>query len=310
VEERREDHRRPATPDRPHRTCGAGRACAPCRGRRENGEEDGGRGRAQYGGRKAKAGQAGTNVVSHFVKDILLDNANLQHGILELREMLDNSNEEVGRLRDQLKVHQPVSSSPENTTTPTLQKELEMEAEAEAEAEIMNQELHIHHHYHGPKITKNLPKVQASRRPKKKRFSLTPTHFDPPPQLDRSSTAAILNQTSVSVPNSHRWSQAITLTIGSVPNSPVSDSHRGSMYDPIFSDIAYDSSRPTSSPDSVDQFPRLSRPAVSHVRAHPLQRLPPGPRQDATAPAAEVTRPQSPWSLEHAQREYADLDVD
>jgi hypothetical protein len=139
-----------------------------------------------------------------------------------------------------------------------------MEAEAEAEAEIMNQELHIHHHYHGPKITKNLPKVQASRRPKKKRFSLTPTHFDPPPQLDRSSTAAILNQTSVSVPNSHRWSQAITLTIGSVPNSPVSDSHRGSMYDPIFSDIAYDSSRPTSSPDSVDQQSPMFGPTRSN----------------------------------------------
>jgi hypothetical protein len=210
---------------------------------------------------KAKAGQAGTNVVSHFVKDILLDNANLQHGILELREMLGNSNEEVERLRDQLKVHQPVSSSPENTTTPTLQKELEMEAEAEA---MMNQELHIHHHYHGPKITKNLPKVQASRRPKKKRFSLTPTHFDPPPQLDRSSTAAILNQTAVSVPNSHRWSQATTLTVGSVPSSPVSDSHRGSMYDRVFSDVAYDSSRPTSPPDSIDQQSPMFGPTRSN----------------------------------------------
>ncbi|KAJ4337752.1 hypothetical protein N0V87_004500 [Didymella glomerata] len=51
---------------------------------------------------KAKAGQekGGSTVVSHFVKDILLDNANLQHGILELREMLVNSNEEVERLRD------------------------------------------------------------------------------------------------------------------------------------------------------------------------------------------------------------------
>jgi chromosome segregation ATPase len=67
---------------------------------------------------KAKAGheKAGTNVVSHFVKDILLDNANLQHGILELREMLLNSNEEVERLRDQLKVHQPVSSGGEELT--------------------------------------------------------------------------------------------------------------------------------------------------------------------------------------------------
>jgi hypothetical protein len=201
---------------------------------------------------KAKAGQekAGTNVVSHFVKDILLDNANLQHGILELREMLMNSNEEVEQLRDQLRVHQPVSSSPpqEDVSTPNLQKELEMEAD-----QVMNQELHIHHHYHGPKISKNLPKPQPSRRPKKKRFSLTPTHFDPPPsQLDRSLTAAILDQTAVTVPNSHRWSQATTLTVGSLPGSPVTESHRGSMYDRVFSDVAYDSSRPTSPPDSID----------------------------------------------------------
>jgi hypothetical protein len=211
---------------------------------------------------KAKAGQekAGTNVVSHFVKDILLDNANLQHGILELREMLVNSNEEVERLRDQLKVHQPVSSSPtEDVSTPSLQKELEMESE-----QTMNQEVHIHHHYHGPKPSKNLPKAQPPRRPKKKRFSLTPTHFDPPPpQLDRSSTATILNQTSVTVPNTHRWSQATTLTIGSLPSSPVSESHRGSMYDRVFSDVAYDSSRPTSPPDSIDMQSPMFGPARS-----------------------------------------------
>jgi hypothetical protein len=212
---------------------------------------------------KAKAGQdkGGTNVVSHFVKDILLDNANLQHGILELREMLVNSNEEVERLRDQLKVHQPVSSSPtEEASTPTLQKELEMEAE-----QAMNQELHIHHHYHERKASRNVPKAQPSRRPKKKRFSLTPTHFDPPPpQLDRSSTATILNQTAVTVPNTHRWSQATTLTIGSLPSSPVSESHRGSVYDRVFSDVAYDSSRPTSPPDSIDMQSPMFGPTKSN----------------------------------------------
>lgn len=212
---------------------------------------------------KAKAGQdkGGPNVVSHFVKDILLDNANLQHGILELREMLVNSNEEVERLRDQLKVHQPVSSSPaEEPSTPTLQKELEMEAE-----QALNQELHIHHHYHGPKVSRNIPKAQPSKRPKKKRFSLTPTHFDPPPpQLDRSSTATILDQTAVTVPNTHRWSQATTLTIGSLPSSPVSESHRGSMYDRVFSDVAYDSSRPTSPPDSIDLQSPMFGPTKSN----------------------------------------------
>lgn len=213
---------------------------------------------------KAKAGhdKPGPTVVSHFVKDILLDNANLQHGILELREMLTNSNEEVERLRDQLKIHQPVSTPPpEDISTPSLQKELGLEADA-----MMNQELHIHHHYHGPKMAnKNFPKPSAPRRAKKKRFSLGPTHFDPPPPLDRSSTATILNSTAVTVPNSLRWSQASTLTPSSFPGSPTSDSHRGSMYDRVFSDAAYDSSRPTSPPDSINMNSPMLGPTRSDI---------------------------------------------
>ena len=218
---------------------------------------------------KAKAGHDKSNnsVVSHFVKDILLDNANLQHGILELREMLVNSNEEVERLRDQLSIHQPVSPTPDDDDDGgprvTLQKELEAEADSPP-----NQQLHIHHHYHGPapKPTKALSKAQAhtQRRPKKKRFSLTTGHFDPVPSMKRSSTATILSQTAVTVPNSHRWSTATTLAPGSLPGSPVSDSHRGSMYDRVFSDVAYDSSRPTSPPDSVDLRSPMFEPAKSH----------------------------------------------
>ncbi|KAF3032652.1 hypothetical protein E8E12_002955 [Didymella heteroderae] len=203
---------------------------------------------------KAKAGQekGGSTVVSHFVKDILLDNANLQHGILELREMLVNSNEEVERLRDQLRIHQPVSTSPIQEV-PGSRLDKEIDIETEIVEPIGGQELHIHHHYHGSKPSKNLPKITAQRRhSKKKRFSLTSGHFDPAPSLKRNSTATILSQTSVTVPNSHRWSQATTLGPGSLPNSPVSDSHRGSMYDRVFSDAAYDSSRPTSPPDSLD----------------------------------------------------------
>ncbi|OAG15402.1 hypothetical protein CC77DRAFT_999767 [Alternaria alternata] len=226
---------------------------------------------------KAKAGtdKGGPNVVSHFVKDILLDNANLQHGILELRELLGNSNEEVERLRDQLKVHQPVSNSSEDVTSPSLQKELEMEQEAS-----LQQELHIHHHYHGPKVSRNVPKPPAQRRPKKKRFSLTPTHFDPPPTLDRSSTATILEHTAVTVPNSHRWSQASTLTPGSFAGSPVSDSHRGSMYDRVFSE-AYDSSRPTSPPDSIDFQSPMFGPVKSNDYSSDPDAMPPMMRRSS-----------------------------
>ncbi|KAH6643003.1 hypothetical protein C7974DRAFT_431294 [Boeremia exigua] len=203
---------------------------------------------------KAKAGQekSSSTVVTHFVKDILHDNANLQHGILELREMLVNSNEEVERLRDQLRLHQPVSPSPsQEIPRSTLDKELDLETDTVEP--VGSQELHIHHHYHGSKQNKHLPKIAAQRKHnKKKRFSLTSGHFDPAPSLKRNSTATILSQTSVTVPNTHRWSQATTLGPSSLPSSPISESHRGSMHDRVFSDAAYDSSRPTSPPDSID----------------------------------------------------------
>ena len=201
---------------------------------------------------KAKAGheKSGSGVVSHFVKDILLDNANLQHGILELREMLLNSNEEVERLREQLRVHQPVTTPSEelagldDAATPTLQRELGGEP-------VFNQELHIHHHYHGATSTSGTPKAQAHRRPKKKRFNLSPGHFTPPVQTDLATQAAIMSQTAVTIPNTNRWSNATTLA-PSLPSSPQSMSHRGSIYDRVFSDVQDDSSRPTSPADSVD----------------------------------------------------------
>ncbi|KAF1954616.1 hypothetical protein CC80DRAFT_506263 [Byssothecium circinans] len=205
---------------------------------------------ATAGGRlKAKAGQeiGSATVVSHFVKDILLDNTNLQSGILELREMLLNSNEEVERLRDQLRVHQPVSPPAVEEGTPTLQKQLGVET-------LLSQELHVHHHYHGQPPTMNAPRSKASRRPRNKRFSATPIKFTP----DLGSQAAIMSQTSVTVPNSNRWSNATTIA-PSLPGSPLSVSHRGSTYDRVFSDVPYDSSRPTSPSDSIDlQSPMLA----------------------------------------------------
>ena len=207
---------------------------------------------------KAKAGQdrAGTNIVSHFVKDILMDNANLQTGILELREMLLNSNEEVERLRDQLRVHQPLSPELEGTPTPTkLSKELGTEP-------VFNQELHIHHHYHEPAPKKDGKRPPVHRRPKKKRYIITPSSFTPPVPKDPSSAATILSQTAVTIPpNTNRWSNATTLAPSSLPSSPLSMSHRGSVYDRVFSDVAYDSSRPTSPSDSLNLASPMFKPS-------------------------------------------------
>lgn len=224
---------------------------------------------------KAKAGQEkekekSNSVVSHFVKDILLDNANLQSGILELREMLQSSNEEVERLREQLQMHQPLSSpTSEPTEAPLpLNKELEQEP-------VAHPQVHIHHHYHPPKLKKEGVKVQVQRRPRKKRYSGTPGRFNPMVPPSPSSTAAILSQTSVTVPpNSQRWSNATTLAPSSAPGSPFSMSVRDSIYDRVFSDVAYDSSRPTSPPDSV----HLSSPNMNPERD--IERE---PAQDANA---------------------------
>jgi hypothetical protein len=200
---------------------------------------------------KATSGhqKSGTSVVSHFVKDILLDNANLQHGIMELREMLMNSNEEVDRLREQLRIHQPLTTPTEeqpnaDIATPTLHNELGGEP-------LFNQELHIHHHYHGATPAPTTPKAHVHRRPKKKRFALTPGNFTPPTHIDTSAQATIMSQTAVTIPNTNRWSNATTLA-PSLPSSPQSVSHRGSIYDRVFSDVQDDSSRPTSPSDSID----------------------------------------------------------
>jgi hypothetical protein len=190
--------------------------------------------------------RGGSQVVSHFVKDILVDNAQLQHGIVELREMLQSSNEEVERLREMLQAHQPVSPTLERAPAPeNLKKDL-------GDEPFINQELHIHHHYYGPTPRKESTKSPAQRRPRKKRTSIAPGNFVPLGPPDASSAAAILSQTSVTVPrNTQRWSNATTLAPSSVPGSPLSMSHRGSIYDRIFSDDPSDSSRPTSPSDSV-----------------------------------------------------------
>ncbi|KAF2483496.1 hypothetical protein BDY17DRAFT_250087 [Neohortaea acidophila] len=119
-------------------------------------------------------------VVSHFVKDILQDNANLQTGIVELREMLNNSNEEVENLRNQLLLHQPTDESEDVPLPSAERKDLGLEMNR-----AKSQELHVHHHYHAPPAA---PKAPPLRRPKKKRYK---PHSNTPPPI---STIAIHHQ--------------------------------------------------------------------------------------------------------------------
>ncbi|KAG5929318.1 hypothetical protein E4U42_006299 [Claviceps africana] len=104
----------------------------------------------------------GSKIIGHFVRDLLQDNANLQLGISELREMLLSSNDEIQSLRDQLVQHQPLMDGSASAAS-TLRAELEPRLDRPP----LSQDLHIHHHYH-------VATKHEHRRPKKKRQGLLP----------------------------------------------------------------------------------------------------------------------------------------
>jgi hypothetical protein len=202
-------------------------------------------------------GKNGSNsVVSHFVRDLLQDNANLQLSMAELREMLMNSNDEIQNLREQLMYHQPVKG--EVSAASTLRAELEP-PQPVVEKRI-SQELHVHHHYH-------VAQKAELKKSKKKRHSLNPGVFTPPAasspstpnsrrwQPNKSSpTPALLSHNTkgsvTSLPPS-RWSflsdEPSDFTLSSVPSSPQSN-HRNSMFDRGIVDLSLPAS-PTTSVD-------------------------------------------------------------
>ncbi|KAK4627803.1 hypothetical protein CLAFUR0_04238 [Fulvia fulva] len=227
--------------------------------------------------KKAGTDTEGTNVVSHFVRDILQDNANLQMGIVELRDMLHTSNEEVETLRNELSIHQPVVSSEDIAQpTPTPPRPHLKEEMRRATAG----EVHVHHHYHAP----STPKVSTIRRPKKKRYgALTTGHFTPPcvsgtstPRYSFSSgtptaTAAILSHTAASLPETVGGMKRLSLQSNTTfhstrdfsgASSPTSTHRASSLFDRVFSEAGQDSSRPTT-PDTEEPGSPVWLPANS-----------------------------------------------
>lgn len=222
----------------------------------------------------------GSTVVSHFVKDILSDNANLQMGIVELRDMLTNSNEEVERLREQLACTLPSDDPTDNDLSDSVRVGDLGQEMSRASA----QELHVHHHYHAPEAPRR--QSQIVRRPKKtKRTSLGSGFFTPSSgsrtarssicgtntpastaMLTPATTNTLLSQTSVSIPNrnANRWSMQSALTINSsIASSPQSTNYPPSLlFDRAYSDAGMDSSRPTT-PDSEDLGSPLFLPQQS-----------------------------------------------
>lgn len=112
-------------------------------------------------------GKGNSKIIGHFVKDLLQDNATLQLGIAELREMLMTSNDEVQNLRDQLQTHQPMHTI-EDVASPASTLKAELEGltdndndDAASTTRSVSQELHIHHHYHTP--SKEVKRVRRKR---------------------------------------------------------------------------------------------------------------------------------------------------
>lgn len=237
-----------------------------------------------------------STVVSHFVKDILQDNANLQLGIVQLREMLMGSNEEVENLREQMMLHQPVQPRPDRPQRgESLNSELAKTPKAEAAPD-----LHVHHHYHAAPTVEAKKKASSIRRPKKLRNSTspglrTPSSGNTTPRTmpaspymrasHPSAAATILSQTSVTIPPpsdpSHtlQWSMQSTqppssVAASSLPSSPQSAFRSLSLFDAI--DDAPDSSRPTT-PGSTTygspalgprQFKRNSDISIQSLNVH------------------------------------------
>lgn len=121
--------------------------------------------------RSLKEQTNGNKIVGHFVRDLLEDNANLQLGMAELREMLLSSNDEIQSLRDQLMHHQPV---PEDNADQT--RSLQAELGSMQGKPKLSQDLHIHHHYH----VAGAPKKQEVRKPRKRRQVLLPGVYASP----------------------------------------------------------------------------------------------------------------------------------
>lgn len=210
-------------------------------------------------------------VVSHFVRDILQDNANLQNGVMELRELLVGSNAEIENLREQLQIHRPMDEA-EGAVLTTLNEEIKdgdtwADHASQASTDAASS-LHVHHHYHAPSIN--------VRKAKKKRPTLNPPHSSgtSTPRASRiqewrantpSSFATILSQTTASVPaisHQHRWSTQSTNTLSSFTSSdPSSPRQSASIFDTMES--VRDSSGPTTPASSVPGSPTLEASEVT-----------------------------------------------
>lgn len=218
----------------------------------------------------------GNGIVSHFVRDLLQDNANLQLGIAELREMLANSNDEIQALRDQLMFHQPLMIP--GMGGGVMDAEPSLELELEHSPRFTSQELHIHHHYH----------VDTKKPARKRRSGLASVSFSPvnstpstPPvnpanwrTANMSPIPAYVHKDSVSTASgpSNRWSvfseQPSEFALSSVPSSPQSNVFTSVFDRSMPADVPSEPTSPTTSVDPMSPTWRVAhRKRASDVSA-------------------------------------------
>ncbi|KAK4133909.1 hypothetical protein BT67DRAFT_449980 [Trichocladium antarcticum] len=215
--------------------------------------------------------RSGGNVVSHFVRDLLQDNAHLQVGMAELREMLLSSNDEIQMLREQLMYHQPVEGpepgSPGSPGSPTtLQAELEKKSPPpRPQPPQVSQELHIHHHYH-------VTHKPEAKKPRKKRQGLTPGTFTPP----------CLSAPASPITSPVRWQRP---QVSPLANYPGPSRGRWSLQSENHSEFA-----PSSAPTSPQSTNRNSM----------FDRVPDLPSPGSPTTSVEPTSPS--WKTAHRKR--------
>ena len=231
----------------------------------------------------AKLGTSSISHLTHVVRDLLKDNAKLQLGMAETRDMLLASSEEIQALRDQL-LHRQAMAAKE--TTEASQSGF---LDAELESPRANSELHIHHHYHVSNA-----KTEKKSRIGEKRQRLSPAVLTPLDVACVPPTPSTLTNHRFQQPHEtpgprgrpvresvssklERWSlisqEQSEFTLSSVPSSPQGYNRYSAIFDRAISDtpgsptttIEYTS--PALTPAQRKRFSEISALSLSSTSA-------------------------------------------
>lgn len=196
--------------------------------------------------------------ISRFVRDLLQENASLQSGILELRDLLICSNDETQILREQLMEKEAFDVHRSKNKAPTLRSELIQREKSVSR--MISSNVHIHHHYHAPFKKNEIQKIKRKCGLSGKN-QLTPLrlpNYKHRRKITDSSGISQISMSEFSDPKtpcknlySEQASQISEIVSSSGPNSPLSLCINSTVFDGL-SDLC--SSSPTSPGSSVDHF--------------------------------------------------------